>query len=446
MANEIEKQPKINKKKVKTLKKQRKMLIKDLNECLKYYNDDNENVVEDFYEIKLIVEDLELNEKELKEQQEEKIEYAKIKSISEIYNPLEALKEKKYLKVLKIIDSNKRLLKPQIGANIKEILSEDEMKGFNMDEFISEYSRKGWLKKEEIKIETESTKTAFFSLTEEGKKEIGNFKQYNIENTSELELIIEEKNATKKKKKNPIKSFFKSLVIFIGLFSFLFSGAILLQYSGIYDIFYQIEKSTNNVGEIKGLAEGTLRSDFSPQRGDYIGKIYVPRVNLEATIMNEFTEVMDDPNITDVVALDKPGFFPGDRKQVYINGHRNEVFQLLKDVTVGDLIIIDMPYGVFTYRIDNNEVVKETDVWVQDIEGKIDNFYDELKLQTCYPFNAGSTTTERMIYTAHRIEDVYKNRTPEENSKILNDVFIRNGFSIPSTENKDEKIVDAVEE
>jgi sortase A len=83
-----------------------------------------------------------------------------------------------------------------------------------------------------------------------------------------------------------------------------------------------------------------------------------------------------------------PGFFPenpwpGARGTVAIAGHRTTYgapFRRIDDLDRGDRIVVEMPYGVFTYSVERTRIVDPTALWVTQRVG-----HDRLVLTACHP-------------------------------------------------------------
>jgi len=74
---------------------------------------------------------------------------------------------------------------------------------------------------------------------------------------------------------------------------------------------------------------------------------------------------------------------PGQRGTVGIAGHRTTYgapFRRIDKVRPRDEIVVTMPYGTFTYRVERTRIVKPTAVWVTDRVS-----FDRLILSACHP-------------------------------------------------------------
>ena len=93
-------------------------------------------------------------------------------------------------------------------------------------------------------------------------------------------------------------------------------------------------------------------------------------------------------NVDEKTLEQSPGWLdssakPGKEGVCVVYGHRNRNhFQVLKDVSYGDSILVTMPDGkTYTYVIESTEILEsDEDLRIPTIEGK------HLMLTTCYPF------------------------------------------------------------
>lgn len=75
---------------------------------------------------------------------------------------------------------------------------------------------------------------------------------------------------------------------------------------------------------------------------------------------------------------------PGARGNSVIAGHRDTHFDFMRNVRIGDEIVIERADGVqVRYRVGTAEILDRQDVWVMDQAGP-----SRLTLITCYPFDA----------------------------------------------------------
>src|ERR1700729_684567 len=115
--------------------------------------------------------------------------------------------------------------------------------------------------------------------------------------------------------------------------------------------------------------------------GDAVGRIQMPKIGAGYTIVEG----------TDEQSLEKgPGHYPatglpGMGQTVGVAGHRTTYlapFKQLNDLVAGDRIVVTMPYGRFTYRVQDQKIVAPTALWVVRNVG-----YARPLLPPCPPLN-----------------------------------------------------------
>jgi sortase A len=118
--------------------------------------------------------------------------------------------------------------------------------------------------------------------------------------------------------------------------------------------------------------------------GDAIGRISIPRIGLSLDVVQG----------TDEQSLQKgPGHYPttalpGLGRTVGVAGHRTTYlapFRHVDQLRPGDRIVLQMPYGRFTYQIQFTRIVLPTALWVVRDVG-----YERLVLSACHPLYSAS--------------------------------------------------------
>lgn len=129
-------------------------------------------------------------------------------------------------------------------------------------------------------------------------------------------------------------------------------------------------------GETRVAAEHFLKK-IKP--GQALGRIIIPKMGIDPVFVNGTTS--DD--------LRKgPGRYPetsvpGLGQLTAIAGHRTTFgapFRNIDDLAKGNEIVLELPYGTFTYRVTGHEIVDDEDWSVIDPRG-----YDTLVLSACHP-------------------------------------------------------------
>ncbi len=120
-----------------------------------------------------------------------------------------------------------------------------------------------------------------------------------------------------------------------------------------------------------------LRRDA--ERGAAVGRIRIRRIGVNTVFVNgsDKTSLRKGPGLYD----GKP--FPGAPGTVAIAGHRTTYlapFRRVDTLRPGNEIVLEMPYGRFTYRVQQTRIVRPSEVSVVRRVG-----YDRLVLSACHP-------------------------------------------------------------
>jgi sortase A len=133
--------------------------------------------------------------------------------------------------------------------------------------------------------------------------------------------------------------------------------------------------------------------------GDAVARIRMPSIDAKFVVVKG----------TDSGDLRKgPGFypetpFPGTGGTVAIAGHRTTYmapFRNLDDLDPGDEVVVEMPYGRFTYRVERTRIVDPDALWVIQRVG-----YPRLVLSACHPLYSAAqriVTFARLVKTEPR--------------------------------------------
>lgn len=125
--------------------------------------------------------------------------------------------------------------------------------------------------------------------------------------------------------------------------------------------------------------------------GQAVARIRIPRIDLDRVVVQGV-----DPG-----SLRKgPGFYdstplPGVPGTTAIAGHRTTYgapFRRIDELRRGDRIVVELPYGTFTYTMERQRIVKPSEVSVLDTVG-----YDQLVLSACHPL---FSSAERIVVFA----------------------------------------------
>lgn len=153
-----------------------------------------------------------------------------------------------------------------------------------------------------------------------------------------------------------------------------------------------LDKLPNNQRRTAFLARSLKRR---LKEGQAAGRMRMPAIGVESVVVDG----------TDPASLRKgPGFFPeapypGARGTVAIAGHRTTYsapFRNIDDLEKGNRIIVEMPYGRFTYRVERTRIVTPDSLWVLRRVR-----YDRLILSACHPLYSAA---KRIIVFARLVE------------------------------------------
>jgi sortase A len=127
------------------------------------------------------------------------------------------------------------------------------------------------------------------------------------------------------------------------------------------------------------------------ENGDAIGRVKVPAVGIDYVFVQG----------TDEADLEKgPGHYPdtalpGQGRTIGIAGHRTTYlapFHDIAEIEKGDEVVLDMPYGRFTYEVTKTDVVDPSAVEVVDDVG-----FEQVVLTACHPLYSAA---QRYVVTA----------------------------------------------
>lgn len=131
--------------------------------------------------------------------------------------------------------------------------------------------------------------------------------------------------------------------------------------------------------------------------GSPIGRIELPTLGRQYVVVQG----------TDIDTLRKgPGHypgtvFPGEKGTVAIAGHRTTYlapFRTINELKPGQPIILKMPYGRFTYAVEQTQIVDPTAIWITNrVPGR-----PRLVLSACHPLYSAS---HRIVVFARLVKE-----------------------------------------
>jgi sortase A len=142
------------------------------------------------------------------------------------------------------------------------------------------------------------------------------------------------------------------------------------------------------------VARAAHRYRAKLKTGDAVGRLRVPRLHLNAIVVNG----TDGATLTKGPGRDQRSYVPGEGELIYIAGHRTTYgapFANIQRLRKGDEVTLEVPYGRFVYRVSSSAIVPATDLARLRSSGR-----EEIALQACHPrFFA----TERYIVYARPV-------------------------------------------
>lgn len=203
----------------------------------------------------------------------------------------------------------------------------------------------------------------------------------------------------RKRKGQKKSSLLSNIILVIGVLGMLTGGYILgTTLWGEYQRANLTKEMLGDVTELTKPENFIHRSLFAPSEGDRVGMLEIPGQGMAVPLVDGVREADLYAGAGHIPTT----HWPTDQGQIFIAGHRNTEFKVLQNVQVGDEIIMRMPYGVFTYRItQTNVIVNQADNYVIDSETHFPN--DQLVLMTCYPFTFGADLEERFLVYAELV-------------------------------------------
>jgi sortase A len=131
------------------------------------------------------------------------------------------------------------------------------------------------------------------------------------------------------------------------------------------------------------------------EEGAYVGTLLIPRFNAVMAVRQGEREstLRRGPGHLPSTPL------PGEAGNSVIAGHRDTHFYILKDIQIGDDIVIQQNSVEFRYRVRHTEVVKPTDTQVL-----LPTIEPTLTLITCYPFYFIGPAPRRFVVVAELLE------------------------------------------
>jgi len=156
----------------------------------------------------------------------------------------------------------------------------------------------------------------------------------------------------------------------------------------------EIMLQKEELGEFGYELPDTLDPQLPREFGDLVGRIEIPRVELDVMALEGVRDYLLDKGVGHFPETP----FPGLGGNTVFAGHRDTFFRQLRNVVENDTVHITMPWGRYSYAVDSIFVVNPEDVWVLDQRGQ-----ELLTMITCYPFDWLGPAPRRIIITAQPV-------------------------------------------
>lgn len=136
--------------------------------------------------------------------------------------------------------------------------------------------------------------------------------------------------------------------------------------------------------------------DFAPDTGETAGILHIPKLESDLPIV----EGTDEDELEKGVGHYKGTAYPAQDEQIVLSGHRDTVFRRMGELEIGDIFVVKVPYGEFSYKIADTQIVGADDRTIIKPHG-----HEVLTVTTCYPFNFIGDAPDRYIITALPVEN-----------------------------------------
>ena len=131
--------------------------------------------------------------------------------------------------------------------------------------------------------------------------------------------------------------------------------------------------------KIEDVRREARRFRLESREGDAIAKLKIPRIHLNAVVVNGTGRA----DLRRGPGRHLESYMPGERELVYIAGHRTTYgapFGKINEIHPGDLITTELPYATVVYRVTRHRIVDDNDLSVLRTR-----HHEQLVLQACHP-------------------------------------------------------------
>lgn len=131
--------------------------------------------------------------------------------------------------------------------------------------------------------------------------------------------------------------------------------------------------------QLRGIRRAAERYRKQLERGDAVGKLRVPRLNLNVIVVDG----TDSATLTKGPGRYERSYLPGEGELIYVAGHRTTYgapFARIDRLRRGDEVTLQVPYGRFVYRVSSKVIVP-----ADDVKRLLSRGREEVALQACHP-------------------------------------------------------------
>ena len=155
------------------------------------------------------------------------------------------------------------------------------------------------------------------------------------------------------------------------------------------------ERRASQAWDARLLAQPAAAAAGAPPHDGLLGRLEIPRLGLSAAVREGVGDETLDVAVGHVPGTARPGS-PGN---VALAGHRDAEFRPLRELRVGDEIVLSSPDGAERYRVEWMRVLPPDRVDVLRSTAR----EAALTLVTCYPFDFVGRAPKRFVVRAARI-------------------------------------------
>jgi sortase A len=154
---------------------------------------------------------------------------------------------------------------------------------------------------------------------------------------------------------------------------------------------YQASQASRLVAEDHAAAKPELPP------GTPVARLSVPRLGLQVVVAEGTGEAVLRRAAGRLVG----GALPGEDGNLVLAGHRDTFFRPLREIEIGDRVVVERTSGVDVYTVEWTRVVG-----AREVEVTRDAGYPALTLITCHPFRYIGQAPDRFVVRARRTERI----------------------------------------